>query len=65
MGSAADFENEGVRRMAVNGVYWGLGMVKEIKPDSSVDIIGDYKPLKAGFNYEKLDVKPHKVSYYK
>jgi hypothetical protein len=51
--------------MAVNGVYWGLGMVKEIKPDSSVDIIGDYKPLKAGFNYEKLDVKPHKVSYYK
>jgi peroxiredoxin (alkyl hydroperoxide reductase subunit C) len=57
MGSAVDFENEGVRRMTVNAVYWGLGMEKEIKPDSSVAIIGDYEPLKAGFNYEKLGVK--------
>ena len=65
MGSAVDFENEGVRRMTVNAVYWGLGMEKEIKPDSSVAIIGDYKPLKAGFNYEKLGVKPHKVGYYR
>ena len=65
MGSAVDFENEGVRRMTVNAVYWGLGMEKEIKPDSSVAIIGDYKPLKAGFNYEKLGVKPRKVGYYK
>jgi hypothetical protein len=51
--------------MTVNAVYWGLGMEKEIKPDSSVAIIGDYKPLKAGFNYEKLGVKPHKVGYYR
>ena len=65
MGSAVDFENEGVRRMTVNAVYWGLGMEKEIKPNSSVDIIGDYKPLKAGFNYKKLDVKPRKVGYYR
>jgi hypothetical protein len=65
MGSAVDFENEGVRRMTVNAVYWGLGMEKEIKPDSSVAIIGDYKPLKAGFNYEKLGVKPRKIGYYK
>ena len=55
----------GRRRMTVNAVYWGLGMEKEIKPDSSVAIIGDYKPLKAGFNYEKLDVKPRKIGYYK
>jgi hypothetical protein len=65
MGSAVDFGNEGVRRMTVNAVYWGLGMEKEIKPDSSVAIIGDYKPLKAGFNYEKLGVKPRKIGYYK
>ena len=51
--------------MTVNAVYWGLGMEKEIKPDSSVDIIGDYKPLKAGFNYEKLGVKPRKADYYR
>jgi hypothetical protein len=40
-------------------------MEKEIKPDSSVTIIGDYKPLKAGFNYEKLGVKPRKADYYR
>ena len=65
MGSAVDFENEGVRRIAVNAVYWGLGLEKNIKPVSSIAIIGDYKPLKAGFNYEKLGVKPRKVGYYR
>ncbi|MDP6905366.1 MAG: ThuA domain-containing protein [Verrucomicrobiota bacterium] len=65
MGSAVDFENEGVRRMTVNAVYWGLGLEKDIKPDSSITIIGDYKPLKAGFNYQKLGVKPRKVGYYR
>lgn len=65
MGSAVDFENEGVRRITVNAVYWGLGLEKHIKPVSSIAIIGDYKPLKAGFNYEKLGVKPRKVGYYR
>jgi hypothetical protein len=65
MGSARDLGNDGVRRITVNAVYWGLGMEKEIKADRSVAIIGDYKPLKAGFNYEKLGVKPRKVEYYR
>lgn len=65
MGSAEDFGNAGVRRLTVNAVYWGLGMEKEIKADSSVEIIGDYNPLKPGFNYETLGVKPHKPAYYK
>ena len=58
MGSAKDFENEGVRRVTINGVYWGLGMEDQIKPDSDMSIIGEYKPLKDGFNYEKLGVYP-------
>jgi hypothetical protein len=65
MGSARDLENDGVRRMTVNAVYWGLGMEKEIKADRSVAIIGAYKPLKPGFNYEKLGVKPRKVEHYR
>jgi len=65
MGSAKDFENEGVRRLTVNAVYWGLELEKQISAASSVDIIGEYKPLTAGFNYEKLGVKPHPPSYYK
>ncbi|HAO94798.1 MAG TPA: hypothetical protein DCQ96_01970, partial [Verrucomicrobiales bacterium] len=65
MGSAMDLENDGVRRITVNAVYWGLGMEKAIKADRSIAIIGDYNPLKAGFNYEKLGVKPHPVEYYR
>ncbi|MEC9093279.1 MAG: ThuA domain-containing protein [Planctomycetota bacterium] len=64
MGSAVDFENEGVRRLTVNAVYWGLQMEKEIQPKRSVAVVGTYAPLKSGFNYEKLGVKPHKPAYY-
>ncbi|MEQ1824310.1 MAG: family 16 glycoside hydrolase [Pirellula sp.] len=65
MGSAEDFANAGVRRMTINAVYWGLGIESEITPDRSVDIVGEYQPLAAGFNYEALGVKPHKPSFYK
>ncbi|MEL6107714.1 MAG: ThuA domain-containing protein [Planctomycetota bacterium] len=65
MGSAEDFANAGVRRLAVNGVYWGLGMEEKISADRSVEIIGEYKPLKSGFNYEKLGVTPKPVESYR
>ncbi|MCA9061411.1 MAG: DUF1080 domain-containing protein [Planctomycetaceae bacterium] len=65
MGSAEDFENAGVRRLTVNAVYWGLGMDEAIRPNSSVDIVGDYDPLRPGFNYEKLGVVPHKPEFYR
>ncbi len=65
MGSANDFKSEGVRRITVNAVYWGLGLEKEIISHSKMDIIGEYKPLKSGFNYKKLGVKPKKVKEYK
>ena len=64
MGSAKDFENEGVRRLVVNAVYWGLKMETDISPDSSVEIVGEYKPLKSGFAYEKFGVKPRDAEYY-
>jgi hypothetical protein len=65
MGSAEDLENEGLRRMIVNAVYWGLEMSSAIKPDSSVEIEGEYKPLKSGFNYPELGVLPRKPIHYK
>jgi len=65
MGSAKDFENEGVRRVTINGVYWGLGMSDQIKPDSDMSIVGEYNPLKDGFNYEKLGVYPRPASNYR
>lgn len=65
MGSAVDFQNEGVRRLTLNAVYWGLQMEKSITPKLSVEIIGDYQPRKAGFNYKELDVQPRKAAYYR
>ena len=65
MGSAKDFENQGVRRLTVNAVYWGLGMEGAIDATSSVDPIGQYRPLKSGFNYDKLGVRPRKPAYFK
>lgn len=65
MGSAVDFQNEGVRRLTINSVYWGLNMEDKITPGLSVEIVGKYEPLKAGFNYDKLGVKPRKPSFYK
>ena len=64
MGSGKDFENPGVRRLAVNAVYWGLGMEAAIDAKSSVDPIGEYLPLESGFNYEKLGVRPRKPAFY-
>ncbi len=65
MGSAADFESPGLRRLIINGVYWGLGMEDKISPDTSVDYVGEYKPLDTGFDYKNLGVTAHKPEFYR
>ena len=65
MGSAKDFENEGVRRFVANAVYWGLNMESSIVKDSSVEPIGQYNPMKSGFEYEKIGVRPRKAKFYR
>lgn len=64
MGSAEDFADEGVRRILVNSIYWSLDMAEKIDAKRSVNPIDPYRPLKSGFNYEKLGVIPQKVDYY-
>ncbi|MFT5131324.1 MAG: type 1 glutamine amidotransferase [Rhodothermales bacterium] len=65
MGSGKDLESAGLRRLMINAVYWGLGLEGAISPTRSVDYVGEYAPLASGFNYEKLGVKPRKLSEYK
>lgn len=60
MGSGKDYESPGLRRLTINAAYWCLGMEKSIPSTSNVDLVGDYKPLASGFNYEKLGVIPRK-----
>ncbi|MSU33859.1 MAG: hypothetical protein EXS36_01890 [Pedosphaera sp.] len=65
MGSGDDLESAGLRRLIINAAYWGIGMESTITPTRSVDIVGTYKPLESGFNYNELGVVPKPVSAYK
>ena len=56
MGAATDLENEGLRRLVLNGVYWGLGL--KVPAKANVDVVGEYKPTMYGFGGFKKDTKP-------
>ena len=56
MGAATDLQNEGLRRLLVNAVYWGVGL--KIPAKANVDYVGSYKPTMYGFNGFVKGVKP-------
>ena len=58
MGSAKDFESDGLRRLVVNAAYWCIDLDQEISGTSSVDYVGNYKPRPSGFDYDNLGVTP-------
>jgi type 1 glutamine amidotransferase len=58
MGSSVDLASEGLRRMLVNAVYWGLGMERDIPAKSKVDLVGDYEPTPFGFGKHTRGVRP-------
>ena len=48
MGAATDLLNEGLRRLLVNAVYWGVGL--EVPAKTDVTLVGDYQPTMYGFD---------------
>jgi hypothetical protein len=56
MGAATDLQSEGLRRLIVNGVYWGLNL--DIPAKADVTYVGDYKPTMYGFKGFIKGVKP-------
>jgi hypothetical protein len=56
MGSATDLQNEGLRRLLVNGVFWGIGL--EVPEKADVRLVGEYKPSMYGFGGFIKGVKP-------
>lgn len=58
MGAATDLSSEGVRRLLVNATYWALGLEDKIPEKSNVEIVGEFKPTKFGFNGAVKGVKP-------
>ena len=65
MGSARDYQSEGLRRLTLNAALWCLGRQDRIRSDLDCDYVGSYKPLESGFNYERLGVRPRKPSDYR
>ena len=56
MAAASDLPNEGLRRLVVNAVFWGLGLDVPAKAD--VETVGEYKPNFYGFGGFTKGVKP-------
>jgi len=55
MGSATDLQNEGLRRLVVNGVFWGLGM--EVPAKADVTVVDEFKATMYGFKSYKKGLK--------
>ena len=56
MGAATDLESEGLRRLVINGVFWGLGLDVPAKAD--VRYVDPYTPRKYGFRGYRYQLKP-------
>lgn len=58
MGAATDLSSEGMRRLLVNACYWAVGLEAQVPEKSNVDLVGEYKPSKFGFNGAAKGVMP-------
>ena len=56
MGSATDLQSEGLRRLVVNAVYWGLGL--DVPAQADVSYVDEYKPPIYGFNDFRKGLRP-------
>lgn len=48
LGAATDLASEDLRRLVVNGVYWGFNM--EVPAKADVTFVGDFQPTNYSFN---------------
>lgn len=58
MGAAVDLESEGLRRLLVNAVYWGLEMEGRIPDVADVRYVGAFEPSYFGFGQHRKGVFP-------
>lgn len=55
MGSATDLKSEGLRRLVVNGVFWGLEM--EVPEKANVEYVDPYEPFMYGFKAARKGIR--------
>lgn len=58
MGSAVDFESEGLRRLLINACYWAVGLEDRIPAKNNVEIVGEYEPSMFGFGGHEHGLTP-------
>ena len=56
LGSATDLENEALRRLLVNALYWSVGM--EVPASADVAYVDEYKPSFYGFDGFRKGLRP-------
>jgi hypothetical protein len=56
MGAATDFENAGLRRLLVNGVYWSTGL--PVPASAEAALVGPYSPSNFGFERFRRGFRP-------
>ena len=50
LGHPYDFKEESMRKLAINGILWSLGMEDKVPPEGArAAIVGDYDPNNSGF----------------
>jgi hypothetical protein len=62
MGAATDLPNEGLRRLVVNAVFWGLNMDAPRKADVTIPG-GEFKPTMYGFGGFQKGLKPSDFTF--
>lgn len=50
LGHPYDFKNESMRKLAINGIYWALGLENQIPATGiNVEFVSEYQPNNSGF----------------
>ena len=57
-GASEDIISAGVRRCIINGVFWCMGLEKNIKANMDVAFVGPYQPTTFKFGGGAKQVKP-------
>jgi hypothetical protein len=60
LGASTDLQSEGLRRMVVNSVFWGLDL--DVPDKANVDYVGKFRPIPYGFGSFEKGVKPSRYA---
>ena len=61
-GASGDLENDGFRRLLVNGCFWAAGLEAAIRPDLETAIVGPYRPSWMKGRTRAAAVKPQDLA---